>query len=339
MNNTLETKYAVFPFFEQVDNFSKKKDVDSVKIFENNNPNAIITIAIPTCNRARTLKDAVESALDQKEFEDYCVLVVDDNGIRDDETELFMAQYRSNPRVSYYKNTSNLAMAGNFNRIAELSETELIVILHDDDILSPYYLKKIYPFAVLHDADIITVDTITWEETNEPRPVFEDKTNVSYVRMKPSYMFNFCYCLPSGMLIRKNVILDEGGFDARLHPSIDYIFLTKAFFKYRAFRHKEKMLIYRWAENVSIKLESQKLFIYIDHYFRIQLGKKLNYPEWYIKFVCKKDAQIRYKRITEDYGPQEIYLEGKRLTYPSTPWRIAYKLYDIIEYYRYRLGL
>ena len=333
------TDFSTFDYFAKEDNFAKKKNITSIPIFSNTLSGSTITIAIPTCCRARTLVDALESALNQVCFNDYNIMVVDDGGERNDETEQFMAQFRTNPRVSYYKNTSKLAMAGNFNRIAELSETEYIVILHDDDILSPNYLKKIYPFAVSNNADIVTVDTIIWEETNEARPVFEDQNTASFVRMKPAYMFNLCRCLPTGLLIKRNTVLNEGGFDARLHPSIDYVFLAKAFFKYRAYRYKEKLLIYRWAENVSIKLESQKLFIYIDHYFKIQLGKKLNYPKWFIKFVCKKDAQIRYKRITEDYGPQEIYLDGKILTYPSIPWRIVYKLYDTIEYYRYRFGL
>lgn len=331
--------FSQIDFFSYEDNFSKKKDVISVPVFLHSCGKAVVTIAIPTCNRSRTLKDALESALEQNGFDDFCVTVVDDNGVRDDETEQLMAQYRTHPRVSYYKNSGNLAMAGNFNRIAELSETEYIVILHDDDILSPNFLRKIYPFAISHDADIVTVDSITWEEINEKRPFFEDKANASFVRMKPAYMFNLCRCLPTGMLIKRSVVYNEGGFDARLHPSIDYIFLVKSFFNYKAYRYKEKLLIYRWSENVSIKLESQKLFIYIDHYFKIQLGRKLNYPAWFIRFVCRKDAQIRYKRITEDFGFQEIKLAGKRLEYPSILNRIFYKMYDIIDYNRYRLGL
>lgn len=332
------TDYSQIDYFANEDNFALKQSVVSVPVYTNTSDKSIVTIAIPTCQRARTLKDAIESALSQKEFDAFEVMVVDDNGGREDETERLMSSYRNHPKVSYYKNSKNLAMAGNFNRIFELAKTEYIVILHDDDILSPDYLRIIIPFVENHDADIVSVDSVLWDEANKPCPSFKNKEKASYVRMKPSYMFNLCRCLPTGLFIKKKVGLIDGGFDERFHPSVDYVFLAKAIFKYNAYKYQDGLMIYRWAENVSIKLEAQKLFIFVDHYFKLQFGKRLKYPKWFIRFVCRKDADIRYKRICEDFGEQQIILEGKRLKYPSILKRICYKIYDIIDSKRYRLG-
>lgn len=329
--------YSRIDYFKNEDNFIKKRGITSTRIYGSTISKPRITIAIPTCLRVRTLKDALESALRQNDFEDYEVMVVDDNSTPNDETEQFMSLYKENPKVAYYKNTKNLSMAGNFNRIMELTKTDYVVILHDDDIISPDYLRIIFPFAIKHDADIVTVDTITWNEIKAPLPIFKRNTPSSYIKMKPAYLFNLCRCLPTGMLIKKKMVINEGGFDERFHPSIDYVFLGKTFFKYKAYKYKEKLLIYRWAENVSMKLDSQIRFIFIDHYFKKQLGKKLGYPQWFINFVCKKDALIRYKRITEDYGEQVINLEGKRLSYPSFANRIIFKIYDLLDDYRYKL--
>lgn len=333
------TDFSKIDFFVNEDNFSKKKDVPSTPVFVNTCESSKVTIAIPTCKRIRTLKDTIESALSQKDFNSYEVLVVDDNSEREDETEQFMSSYKNHPKVSYYKNSKNLGQAGNCNRIFELSKTELIVILHDDDILSPYYLNTIIPFAIRHDADIVSVDSIFWDEARKTRPTFKNEGKASYIRIRPAYMFNLSRCLPTGMLIKKQVGFNEGGFDERFHLSLDYVFIEKAVFKYKVYKYKEGLLIYRWEINSSMKLDNQINFIYVDHYFKKQLGNNLRYPKWFVKFVCKKDAQIRYKRIYEDYGEQEIYLEGERLHKPSLANRILYKIYDITDYYRYRFGL
>ena len=70
-----------------------------------------------------------------------------------------------------------------------------------------------------------------------------------------------------------------------------------------------------------------------------EFGEKLGYPKWFVDFVCKKDAEIRYKRITEDFGEQDICLEGKRLSYPTIFWRVLYRIYDLLDFFKFRNGL
>ena len=50
------------------------------------------TIAIPTFNRVDLLKLAIDSAVNQDDFSDYEILVVDNNPERDDATELLMRE-------------------------------------------------------------------------------------------------------------------------------------------------------------------------------------------------------------------------------------------------------
>ena len=53
------------------------------------------------------MKEAVDSALNQIGFDEYDVIVVDNDPDRDDETEKLMLNY-NNPKLSYYKNMKNI---------------------------------------------------------------------------------------------------------------------------------------------------------------------------------------------------------------------------------------
>ena len=62
------------------DNFKKYKDVDSNLVFKQENidiNNIDFTIAIPTFNRIKTLKEALDSALNQNTNIQYEVIVVE----------------------------------------------------------------------------------------------------------------------------------------------------------------------------------------------------------------------------------------------------------------------
>ena len=133
--------------FKKVNDIASVSKIPSIKILgckfsKNNAP--YFTIAIPTFKRISTLSESIESALKQVGFDNYNIIVCDNNPERNDETELFMSKYAHESKLSYYKHTENLGMAGNWNKCALLSEAEHIILLHDDDILSPYALNTFY---------------------------------------------------------------------------------------------------------------------------------------------------------------------------------------------------
>ena len=103
--------------------------------------NVKFSIVIPTYKRVETLKDAIQSSLNQDGEHDYNIIIVDNNPIRDDETESFIKGLGS-PKVKYYKNSTNIGMTANMNRCIELSEGEYAVLLHDDDIRCLLYNEQ-----------------------------------------------------------------------------------------------------------------------------------------------------------------------------------------------------
>jgi len=143
-------------FFEYVDNFAKTAHIPSIPIFESNlDYIPDITIAIPTYKRADLLKEAIDSAINQIDYTNYDIIVVDNNPERGCETEKLMMTYSNNPMISYYKNADNLGMVGNWNRLFTLAKGKYVVMLHDDDLLLPTFLSECVKLAKRLNADLI----------------------------------------------------------------------------------------------------------------------------------------------------------------------------------------
>lgn len=129
--------------FKKIDNISALGKVESTDVFQREQLKSEprFSILIPTYKRPNTLKETIESALGQVEFCDFDIIVVDNNPERQDETEKLMQQYIDVNNVYYYKNSMNVGMADNWNKAFLLSHSPNIILVHDDDILSPYALK------------------------------------------------------------------------------------------------------------------------------------------------------------------------------------------------------
>ncbi len=99
-------------------------------------PGPLLTVAIPTCNGAAHLAEAIRSILSQEgvEFE----LVVSDD--RSDDDTLAVVRRAAGDRARIEVNSERLGLAGNWNRCAALARTPLVAIFHQDDVMLPGHL-------------------------------------------------------------------------------------------------------------------------------------------------------------------------------------------------------
>jgi glycosyltransferase involved in cell wall biosynthesis len=93
----------------------------------------IVSVCIPTYNRAPLLAQAIRSVLGQtlQDFE----LVISDNASTDD-TEALVRSF-DDPRIRYVRNQTNLGNRANFNRCLQLARGAYLTIFQDDDIMMP----------------------------------------------------------------------------------------------------------------------------------------------------------------------------------------------------------
>jgi glycosyltransferase involved in cell wall biosynthesis len=97
----------------------------------------LVTIAIPTRNRASLLKNCVASALAQT-YSNIEVLV-SDNASTDDTLETLRSF--NDPRLRILTNSENIGLTGNFNKCVYGAAGDYLNIISDDNLLQPKFLE------------------------------------------------------------------------------------------------------------------------------------------------------------------------------------------------------
>lgn len=279
--------------------FEKYKNVEPILIKDSvGNQNPKVSIVIPTYNRVSTLKETIESCMLQEGFDNYIIIICDNNSERNDDTERFITSYKSN-KIKYYKNSENIGLFGNWNRVFELSESELTVIIHDDDLMYPDYLKvTVGIFDEDDSVDALYVTPYQWTATEGPCPKQSRYEQYHYTKLSYVDLFGNPFA-PTGLMIKKSKVMELGGFDSELYPSSDYYFNVKAVEHMNVYFLKEKLYAYRWSINVYSKLETLLQYPKLDIPMWKYIASKLKLPQWMTNLML-------YKKI--GYFMQEIKL-------------------------------
>lgn len=116
---------------------------------------AVLTVIIPTYNRAHLVERAILSVLSQK-CADFEILISDN--CSSDSTRSVIEKYSADRRVSINFNDENLGMVGNWKKcIFDLVQTPWFILMSDDDyFVDDYYIR----------------DVITAIEQHRPKMVF-----------------------------------------------------------------------------------------------------------------------------------------------------------------------
>jgi glycosyltransferase involved in cell wall biosynthesis len=102
----------------------------------------LVSVIVPTFNRTRYLKTALDSALAQS-YGNIEVLVTDDASTADVYGEV-IATY-ADPRIKYRRNPTNLGMGLNTWTALSAASGKYVATLHDDDIWEPGFLATLVP--------------------------------------------------------------------------------------------------------------------------------------------------------------------------------------------------
>lgn len=99
-----------------------------------------VSVIVPTYNRPRLLRLALESILAQ-DYRDFGVIVLD-NASTDDTQQLVQKFMSEDSRVRYVRNPENIGLIRNWNRAFELNRSPFVSIFHDDDIMLSGFLSE-----------------------------------------------------------------------------------------------------------------------------------------------------------------------------------------------------
>ena len=153
----------------------------------------LLTIAIPTLNRAYCLRRSLESALAQtaKDIE----IIISDNGSTDD-TALVVSSY-NDPRLRRFHRSKTISAAAHGNFLIEQSRGRFFLGLSDDDFLEPCFAEKVLDFYENHPnlSFVYTGCWIHYKNIAVPAitgPEIEDGADFVYAFYKNQR--NICWC-------------------------------------------------------------------------------------------------------------------------------------------------
>jgi glycosyltransferase involved in cell wall biosynthesis/thioredoxin-like negative regulator of GroEL len=98
----------------------------------------LVSVCIPSYNRAGFLKEAIESVLRQ-DYANYEIVVVDDGS--EDRTAETVDAFRSD-KIRYFRNETNSGRPFSRNRCIEKANGSYLLWLDDDDMLEPHTLRR-----------------------------------------------------------------------------------------------------------------------------------------------------------------------------------------------------
>jgi glycosyltransferase involved in cell wall biosynthesis len=108
-----------------------------------------ISVCIPTYQRPKFLKEAIDSVLAQT-LQPIEIVIGDDS--RDDLTQKLVANIQKDCPIPivYTRHSPSLGQAENINFIYKIAKADKIVLLHDDDLLMPNAIEDLHSCWDLH---------------------------------------------------------------------------------------------------------------------------------------------------------------------------------------------
>jgi glycosyltransferase involved in cell wall biosynthesis len=177
----------------------------------------LISIIIPTYNRAEMLSRALKSVLLQKHVEWECI-VVDDGST--DQTSVIMQSFLEDPRFSYIA-TSHAGVSAARNKGLQLAKGQYIAFLDSDDVWMPHKLEKQLIYMQAGSWKIVQTHEIWIRDgvrVNPPKHCEKFEGDLFKASLER------CMITPSSVMIHRTLFEEYGTFDERLPACEDYDF-------------------------------------------------------------------------------------------------------------------
>lgn len=282
------------------------------------------SIIIPTFRRADLLKEALESAINQKDFDDYYeIIVIDNDNEKDLPTDMMMKEYcEKYKNIIYYRNSENIGMFANWNRCIEVCKSKWFCMLHDDDYITQDYLATMKAFELSDDVGIVFNEQNILDETgikaSGSRNIIagiREYLNDKKENKKPKLIsWKFPQTASScATLYNRRLSMEIGGFDDTFDPACDWVMWGKMEFYHKVKRTGKRLSYYRFLCNGFLRSEIQRyVMIYAMIFAKVYFEAK-KYSKRKVRKIYSEYAVRVYRNMTTS-NPQkkEFYDEVLR---------------------------
>ena len=205
----------------------------------------LVSVVIPTYNRARTIIRAINSVLCQT-YDNVEVIVVDDCS-QDDTENVIASEYGNNRRVMFHKLDHNSGACKARNIGVQLSHGEFVAFLDSDDEFLPDKLSKQIECIVKYNASLCASDyTIVYKDGSQS--IIETKPG-----RKDQVLKDLLYCnyITTGTLIGYRSCFLEEPFDEILPRYQDWDLVLRLCQRFSIHLLRERTLV-QYSQDVSI---------------------------------------------------------------------------------------
>lgn len=210
----------------------------------------LVSVIIPTYNRAVHLKKSIQSVLDQT-YTNIEVIVVD--GPSSDNTAEVVKGFVG--KIKYIKENEAKGAGAARNRGLELAEGEYIAFQDSDNEWLPEKLEKQMQAFMSAERDIGMIYTGYTKITNNIKKYYPQ----TYIKKKSGEIFNELlsgnYIGCQTVVVRKECLIKVGAFDERLPTIEDWDLFLKIAKKYKILCINEPLVIsYILPDSISVDL-------------------------------------------------------------------------------------
>lgn len=244
---------------------------------EKNNP--LVSVIIPTYNRAHLIMRAIKSVQAQT-FTNWEIVIVDD-GSTDDTKRLVESIRQNDPRIFYVKHDKNKGESAARNTGVEYSKGEYIAFIDSDDVWLPLKLEK--QIAVFNkgpkDLGIVyTSACFINEATGEKRiKIARDHGHIFEKQVAYNPVGS-----PSKVMVRSECIIKCGGFDPEFPVNADWDMWTRISKIYAVDTVSEPLVNYFEGYGDSLSLNAKKL---VEGYERFWQKYDINSRQKWIRAI------------------------------------------------------
>lgn len=215
----------------------------------------LVSVIIPTYNRAALVLKAVQSVLEQT-YQNFEIIVVDDGSI--DNTEELVRNFKDD-RIRYIRFNENQGAPFARNKGVKIAKGEYISFLDSDDYYLPNKLAlQIDAFKSNSDAGLVYSKFFIESSDTKKRVEYGSKTFESG-HLFEKILLKSIPCRIQTWLIRKECFLSIGGFDEKLPMLQDRDFIVRFSYRYKLLGVPEPVAVVVFHKGIRISDASAKV--------------------------------------------------------------------------------
>lgn len=247
----------------------------------------MVSVVMSVYNEEQHVSQAMESILNQT-FNDFEFIIVNDGSV--DKTYEIIERYaEKDKRVRVINHEKREGQAKSLNDGIKIAKGKYIARMDADDISLPERLEKQVKFMGSHPE--VGVLGTYYKEIDNSGKILPRKQNPStWEQIKKALFYYNPVCHPSVMM-RKELILEVGGYDEKFSIGQDYDLFSRLISKTKIENLPEFLIIHRFPEEIFDSWKSKRGIIAA---IRIKLGliRRKIYPLYYMIFLIKPILEL-----------------------------------------------